>query len=208
MGALFPAKTGVFAEQVRLARVEQFPPLASDWRLLDWRQVGASNYQITGKTGRCGYGFVMETFAYAWPLAAAVRYDNRLARGVEKWLLHAVDAARLFYPDQLPPPQQTDWEWAKKHATAIPYEGLMQRHPETGLPGPFAAGDPRLRGCAAGGLRICLFTAAHWWACSVPSCGPRMSNACCVSTPARRISTPALRCPPSCTTIRTRGPCG
>jgi hypothetical protein len=108
--------------------------------------VGASNYQITEKTGRCGYGFVMETFAYAWPLSAAVRYDNRLARGVGKWLLHTVDAARLFYPDQVPPSQQTDWEWAKACTTAIPYEGLMERHPETGAPGPFAAGDARLRG--------------------------------------------------------------
>jgi hypothetical protein len=27
---------GVSAAPIRLARVEQFPPLASDWQLLDW----------------------------------------------------------------------------------------------------------------------------------------------------------------------------
>jgi hypothetical protein len=116
--------------------------------------VGARQYRITEKTGRCGYGFIMETFAYAWPLAAAARYDNRLARGVSKWLLHAEDAARLCYPDQIPPSQQTDWEWAKACTSAIPYEALMQRNPDTGGPGPFAAGDPRLHGWGPSNLSL------------------------------------------------------
>jgi len=116
--------------------------------------VGVLRYRITEQTGRCGYGFVMNTFAYAWPLTAAARYDNRLARGVGKWLVHAVDAARLCYPDQLPPAQQSDWDWAKAHTTAIPYEGLMERNPETGAAGPYAGGDPRLHGWGPSNLSL------------------------------------------------------
>ena len=38
MGMILPAASGLRAEQIRLARVEQFPPLAADWQLLDWRK--------------------------------------------------------------------------------------------------------------------------------------------------------------------------
>ncbi len=104
--------------------------------------VGASHYTISEKTGPSGYGFGFDTFAYAWPLVAAVRYEPRLANSVGKWMSHAVDSVRLTYPDQISKDKQTCFDWASKNTFAIPYEGLMERDYRTGEPGPFAAGDP------------------------------------------------------------------
>ena len=104
--------------------------------------VGASRGALSTPRVRGGYGFAMETFAYAWPLVSAVRYDDRLARPVGKWMHAAAHSLRLLYPDQLPPDRQTDWPWAEKHSTAIPYEGLMERNNISGAPGAFASGDP------------------------------------------------------------------
>lgn len=104
--------------------------------------VGCSRGALSTPTFRGGYAFPMETFCYAWPLVAATRYENRLARAVGKWMHAAVHSARLCYPDQLPPEMQSDWAWASKHTTAIPYEGLMSLNNQTGAPGPFASGDP------------------------------------------------------------------
>lgn len=104
--------------------------------------VGSSRGALATQHFRGGYVFAMETFIYAWPLAAAPRYDNRLARSVGKWMHAAAHSARLFYPDQLPPEKQSDWPWASKYSTAIPYEGLMEKDNNSGQPGPFASGDP------------------------------------------------------------------
>jgi hypothetical protein len=108
--------------------------------------VGVSRGALSTPKMRGGYVFAMETFAYAWPLVAATRYDNRLARPVGKWMHAAAHSARLFYPDQLPPQKQSDWSWASRHTMAIPYEGLMERNNHTGEPGPFASGDPSNQG--------------------------------------------------------------
>jgi hypothetical protein len=108
--------------------------------------VGASRGALSTPTMRGGYAFAMETFAYGWPLVAATRYDDRLARAVGKWMHAAAHSARLFYPDQVPPDRQTDWAWAEAHTTAIPYEGIMERNNRTGAPGPFASGDPSNQG--------------------------------------------------------------
>ena len=108
--------------------------------------VGCSRGALSTPTHRGGYVFAMETFAYAWPLVPAARYDNRLARAVGKWMHAAVHSARLFYPDQVPPDKQSDWKWAANHTLAIPYEGLMEKNNQTGEAGPFASGDPSNQG--------------------------------------------------------------
>jgi hypothetical protein len=108
--------------------------------------VGVSRGALSTPKYRGGYAFAMNTFVYAWPLVAATRYDNRLARAVGKWMHAAAHSARFFYPDQLPPEQQTDWAWASKYTCAIPYEGLMENNNMTGTPGPFASGDPSNHG--------------------------------------------------------------
>ncbi|MFM7562184.1 MAG: hypothetical protein ACKO81_04020 [Planctomycetota bacterium] len=107
--------------------------------------VGASRIELLSNSqerkGKGHYVFAMETFAQAWPLVAAVRYDERLARATGKWMYHAAHSARYFYPDQLPPEMQTNWDWAKKHSLALPYEGLKDRNCDTGKAGPYGCGD-------------------------------------------------------------------
>jgi len=120
--------------------------------------VGCSRGALSTPKMRGGYAFAMETFAYAWPLVAATRYDNRLARAVGKWMHAAVYSARLLYPDQLPPGQQSDWAWASKYTMAIPYEGLMEKNNLTGEPGPFASGDPSNQGW--GPINLGLYSGA------------------------------------------------
>jgi predicted GH43/DUF377 family glycosyl hydrolase len=56
----------------------------------------------------------------------AVRYDDRYARSIGKWMLNAANSMRLFYANGLPENQQTDLDWAKKYdpTSCIAYEGL------------------------------------------------------------------------------------
>lgn len=120
--------------------------------------VGASRIELFSNNkqtkGKGHYLFAMETFAHAWPLVAAVRYDDRLARATGKWMYHAAHSARYFYPDQLEPEMQTDWDWASKHSTALPYEGIKDRNCDTGKPGPYGCGDPTIHGWGPSNLGL------------------------------------------------------
>jgi len=120
--------------------------------------VGASRIELLSNNkqpkGKGHYLFAMETFANAWPLVAAVRYDDRLARATGKWMYHAAHSARYFYPDQLEPEMQTDWDWASKHSTALPYEGIKDRNSDTDKPGPYGCGDPTIHGWGPSNLGL------------------------------------------------------
>ena len=71
-----------------------------------------------------GYAFAMNTFATAWPMVPMVRYDDRYARAVGKWMLNAANAARLFYPGDHPKTRQTCPNWKGDPGGVIAYEGL------------------------------------------------------------------------------------
>jgi hypothetical protein len=104
-------------------------------------------YDVSGMVGstidRGGYGFAMNTFDLAWPLTATVRYDQRYARAVGKWMLNATNTARLFYPYDIPDSLQA--LPGKKAITknVIAYEGLTKEsgYPEHKGITPFAQGD-------------------------------------------------------------------
>jgi hypothetical protein len=68
-----------------------------------------------------------------------VRYDERFARAIGKWMLCTMNAARLFYPDELPPEQQTCPGWKSDPPNVIAYEGLRRRGPKG--ESPYACGD-------------------------------------------------------------------
>lgn len=120
--------------------------------------VGASRIALLSNTaeskGKGYYVFAMETFAHSWPLVAAVRYDDRLARAVGKWMYHAAHSARYFYPDQLLPEMQTNWEWANRYSTALPYEGLKNMNCDTEKFGPYGCGDPTIHGWGPSNLGL------------------------------------------------------
>jgi len=89
-----------------------------------------------------GYAFAMNSFATTW-LAATAKYDTRYANSVGRWLLNVNNAARFYFPDQLPADKQqygsqlidgvssgvagSSTGWATDdRAAAIAYEGLQQ----------------------------------------------------------------------------------
>jgi hypothetical protein len=104
-------------------------------------------YDVDGLVGstidRGGYGFAMNTFDLAWPLTAMVRYDQRYARSVAKWVLNASNAARLFYPYDIPDSLQALPQRKAITRNVIAYEGLTKEsgYPEHKGITPFAQGD-------------------------------------------------------------------
>jgi hypothetical protein len=74
----------------------------------------------------------MNTFNLANSFVPLVRYDERFARAVGKWMLNAANSARLLYANALPAENQTDKDWVNMYDpnSCIAYEGLQQTHIE------------------------------------------------------------------------------
>lgn len=89
-----------------------------------------ADYDVSGLVGSWhhdgGFAFAMNTFDMAWPLIPMVRYAPEYADAVGKWMLNAANAARLFYPHEIPDGNQ--WLPEKKAITrnVIAYEGLKK----------------------------------------------------------------------------------
>jgi hypothetical protein len=73
-----------------------------------------------------GYAFLMNTFDMAWPLVPMVRYAPEYAETIGKWMLNAANAARLFYPGEIPEGNQTLPEQKYITRNVIAYEGLKK----------------------------------------------------------------------------------
>lgn len=107
-----------------------------------------NGYDISGIVGSTvdhgGYGFLMNTYDAAWPLVPAVRYDQRYAKAIGKWMLNAANAARLFYPQYMPDEHETIPELAEVTKGVIGYEGIIKQSSYKQyehLKGPVAQGD-------------------------------------------------------------------
>ena len=92
--------------------------------------VGSWNgYDISGLQGSIihndGYAFLMNTFDMAWPLVPMVRYDPAYANAIGKWMLNAANAARLFYPHEIPDDHQTIPDKKEVTKGVIAYEGII-----------------------------------------------------------------------------------
>ncbi|MBI1225784.1 MAG: hypothetical protein GC192_11155 [Bacteroidetes bacterium] len=104
-------------------------------------------YDVSGIAGstidRGGYGFCMNTFDLAWPLTAMLRYDQRYARAVGKLMLNAANAARLFYPNEIPDSLQALPNLKAITKNCIAYEGLIKEPSYEAYKGitPLAQGD-------------------------------------------------------------------
>lgn len=102
------------------------------------------NYNVHGLIGEVNgsndYAFLMNTFQQVGALVPLVRYDDRFARAIGKWVLNASNAARLFYTDYLPDQNQDSEDWAHQYDTGsfIAHEAL--REMQYGQ-SPFATGD-------------------------------------------------------------------
>lgn len=88
------------------------------------------DYDVYGLQGSItdggGYAFLMNSIAMAWPLVPMVKYEPQYAKAIAKYMLNAINASRLFYPDQIDDAHQ--WLPQKKDITRgiIGYEGLRK----------------------------------------------------------------------------------
>ena len=88
------------------------------------------DYDLSGLQGSItdggGYGFFMNSVAMAWPLVPMVKYEPQYAKMIGKYMLNVVNAARLFYPDQVDDAHQ--WLPEIKDITngIIGYEGIRK----------------------------------------------------------------------------------
>jgi len=107
------------------------------------------DYDVYGLQGSItdggGYAFFMNSVAITWPLVSLVKYEPQYARAIGKYMLNAVNASRLFYPDQID--EKNQWLPKLKDLTSgiIGYEGLRKADDlnKTELKGisPVAIGD-------------------------------------------------------------------
>ncbi|NOZ61689.1 MAG: laminin G [Calditrichaeota bacterium] len=97
---------------------------------------------LIGEAKYAGYAFAMNGFEMAGALVPMVRYDERFARAVGKWMLNLANASRLFYWKFLPDEHQDGEEWAKQFDpnSYIAHEALREYGRHTGI-SPFATGD-------------------------------------------------------------------
>ncbi|MFL9845294.1 hypothetical protein [Flavobacterium rhizosphaerae] len=107
-----------------------------------------NGYDISGIVGstvdRGGYGFLMNTYDMAWPVVPLVRYNQKYADGVGKWMLNAANASKFFYPQYMPDGHETIPQLADVSKNVIAYEGIikqsnMQQYQD--VPAPVAQGD-------------------------------------------------------------------
>lgn len=114
-------------------------------KILDWTFDGTSvcrkgwgvlvdnwnGYDVSGLVGSTihngGFAFLMNTYDTMWPLVPMVRYDQRYANAIGKWMLNAANASRLFYPDEIPDDHQTIPEEKEHTKGVIAYEGLIKK---------------------------------------------------------------------------------
>jgi len=96
-------------------------------------------YDVHGLVGGINwYAFAMNTYVQVGAMIPIARYDQRYARALGKWTLNAANAARLFYPDELPDDHQSNPEWDGDPCAVIAYEGLRS---EVDGKSPYATGD-------------------------------------------------------------------
>lgn len=107
------------------------------------------DYDVSGLQGSItdggGYGFFMNSVVLAWPLVPLVKYEPQYAEAIGKYMLNAVNASRLFYPDKVDSVHQ--WLPKKKNFThgIIGYEGVRKADdygkPELAGISPVSLGD-------------------------------------------------------------------
>jgi len=74
------------------------------------------------------YAFAMNSFLTPAAVVPIVRYDERYAQAIGKWMLNLAVNCRLFYPNAWATPQQSSAEWSKEYDpnSCIAYEGVRK----------------------------------------------------------------------------------
>ncbi len=108
--------------------------------------------------GSNDYPFLMNTFEHASALVPIVRYDERFANVIGKWILNAANATRLFYTDYLPDNKQDSEEWSHQFDpnSYIGHEAMRQSAFGSS---PYATGDAIDGGWGA--TNLALYGSSH-----------------------------------------------
>ncbi len=120
-------------------------------------------YDCDGLIGEAlydGYAFAMNGFEMAAALVPMVRYDDRFARAIGKWVLNMANASRLFYTDFLPDNLQDGATWSHQYDpnSYIAHEAMREFAPYTRV-SPFATGDAITGGWGA--TNFALYGSSH-----------------------------------------------
>lgn len=121
---------------------------------------GYDCYGLVGEALYDGYAFVMNGFEMAGALVPMVRYDDRYARAIGKWVLNLANASRLFYANYLPADHQDGEAWAYEYDTTacIAHESMREFAIGSGV-SPFATGDAISGGWGA--TNFALYGSSH-----------------------------------------------
>lgn len=86
------------------------------------------------------YAFMMNGYQHAAALVPMVRYDDRFAGAIAKWMLNLANASRLFYRPYLPSSHQDNFDWSSTYDphAVIGYEALKEVKFDQS---PYATGD-------------------------------------------------------------------
>ena len=119
---------------------------------------GYDVHGLIGEIASNDYAFLMNGFEQAGALVPMVRYDERFARAVGKWMLNMANASRLFYPNYLPPQKQDSDEWSVVYdpRSFIGHEAM--RREQYGI-SPYATGDAMSGGW--GKTNLALYASSH-----------------------------------------------
>jgi hypothetical protein len=132
--------------------------------LRDWGAILGTwgGYDVDGLIGEVNgandYAFLMNTFEQVGALVPMVRYDDRFARAIGKWVLNAANASRLFYTNYLPNNNQDSEEWSHMYDpnSYIGHEALRQTQFAMS---PYATGDAISGGW--GMTNLALYGSSH-----------------------------------------------
>lgn len=132
--------------------------------LRDWGSIVGTwgGLDISGVIGEVNgtndYAFLMNTFEQAGALLPLLRYDDRFADALGKWMLNAANASRLFYSSYLPDHKQDSEEWSHVYDTNsyIGHEAIRQSNFGAS---PYATGDAISGGW--GKTNLALYGSSH-----------------------------------------------
>lgn len=132
--------------------------LLRNWGVILGNWGGYDVHGLVGEISANRYAFLMNGFQQAAALVPMVRYDERFAADIAKWILNLANASRLFYSNALPANKQDSDEWAFQYDpnACIGYEALRQNQWGTS---PYATGDAISEGW--GKTNLALYGSSH-----------------------------------------------
>ncbi len=115
---------------------------------------------LIGEAENEGYAFAMNGFEQSGALVPMVKYDERFARAIGKWILNIANASRLFYAKYLPDKNQDNEIWIEEHDknSVIAYEALREHEWHSGET-PYASGDAMRNNW--GSTNLALYGSSH-----------------------------------------------